>query len=256
MSLGKRSDKAFEAALPVAMLRGEVMFFEKRPGSCFDFLVSGPGGTSAICVERALCIHGTAAGIAATYAGTIARMNASPLMPGFLRELWLWSPWGTMRYFRVESAGIIELNLIGAVRSPLVKGALAGVKRPRYRKSRKKSGEAAAMAPASGPEGSPATADGAQTPGTPGPAPGGNSVREPAPVRYLRKKAKEKEAREKEAQEKEGKEKARARLPADGCEPAMEEVPAIARDPATGEVPIIPRNPAQGEEPTKVDVSP
>ena len=174
------------------MMRGEVMFLEQRPGSCFDIFVSGPFGTSAICVGRALRIHGTAAEIAQERAGMLARMSASPLAPGISRELWLWAPWGTMRYFRLEDAGIVELDFAGAVRIPLVKGALAGAMRPRYRKSRKKSG-AGALPPGPGTGQSPGP-DGVPPPGISesAPAPTGKDVREPAPVRYLRKKAKEK----------------------------------------------------------------
>lgn len=252
MSRRRRSELALDAALPVAMMRGEVMFLEQRPGSCFDIFVSGPFGTSAICIGRALRIHGTAAEIAQERAGMLARMSASPLAPGISRELWLWAPWGTMRYFRLEAAGIVELDFAGAVRIPLVKGALAGAMRPRYRKSRKKSG--AAVAPAPGPEVPPGSAEGAQAPGTPGPgpAPAGKGVREPAPVRYLRKKAKEKEAREKEAREKQAKkeaeEKALAGTPAGGGEPAANEMPVTRVDPAKGHVPPAAANPA-GEDP-------
>ena len=70
------------------------MFLEKRPGSCFDFLVSGPVGTSAIRVDRALRIHGSLDLIAAEHAGTLARISAAALTPGISRELWLRSPWG------------------------------------------------------------------------------------------------------------------------------------------------------------------
>ena len=209
MSRGKRSYRALDAAIPVAMMRGEVMFLEQRPGACFDFLVSGPAGTSAIRVDRALRIHGSLAEIAVYRSETLARISAAALAPGISREFWLWSPWGTMRYFRVEGEAITELDRLGAVRAPLVKGPLAGALRPRWRKSRKKSGSAT-LQPAPGPgqssaagnlqqsvpgpEQSPGPADLPRPPGAPGPAPApaGSGVREPAPVRYLRRTAGEK----------------------------------------------------------------
>ena len=202
MSRGPRSKKAFEAAIPVARMRGEVMFFERWPGSCFDLMACGPAGPGAIRSERALRIHGSPAQIAADHAGTIDRMNAAALPPGISRELWLWSPWGTMRYFRIESTAITELDMLGNVRSPLVKGALAAKKRPRRGKDRKKT-KRPVPAPGAGPEQQPETGNlqpaDAAVPGTVGmpqppttspspPAPAGTGGREPAPARYLRKR--------------------------------------------------------------------
>jgi hypothetical protein len=203
MSRGQRSGRALEAAVPVAHMRGEVMFLERRPGTCFDLLTSGPAGTSAIRVERALRIHGSLAEIAAGYTVTLARISAAALAPGIARELWLWSPWGTMRYFRVENEAITELDRLGVVRVPLAKGSLAGAMRPRWRKSRKKSG---GPSPGPGSEQPPAAGD--PLPPVPGPgqspgkgsgpplvrsqAPVGDDQREPAPVRYLRRRAREK----------------------------------------------------------------
>ncbi len=200
---GPRSARALDAAMPVAHRRGEVMFFEQRTGSCFDFMTPGPAGPAAIRVERALRIHGSLAGIARDYADTIDRMNAAVLPPGFSRELWLWAPWGTMRFFRIESATITELDMLGSLRAPLVKGALAGKKRPRWRKSRKKTG--LPMQPTAAVPEEPLTAGEngpapgmvpAATTGTPSPAPGtpaptAGIVREPAPIRYLRHRAAE-----------------------------------------------------------------
>jgi hypothetical protein len=186
VSRGPRSERALAAAEPVAWMRGEVMFLEQRPGTCFDFMVSGPAGNSAIRVERALCIHGSLTVIAARHAGTIDRICAAALAPEISRELWLWAPWGTMRYFRIDGTAITELDRLGVVRAPLVKGALAGTMRPRWKKSKKKSGSTG-LPPAPGPERSPGTGPGPQQPGTPGTT--GKSGREPAPVRYLRRRA-------------------------------------------------------------------
>jgi len=200
MSHGPRSKKAFEAAIPVARMRGEVMFFERGPGSCFDLMAWGPAGPGAIRCERALRIHGSPAQIAADHAGTIDRMNAAALPPGISRELWLWAPWGTMRYFRIESTVITELDMLGNVRSPLVKGALANKKRPRRGKSSKKN-VSPVSAPRTGPEKQPDTGNllpaGTAEPGAGGipqppttspspPTPAGTSGCDPASVRYLR----------------------------------------------------------------------
>lgn len=206
MSRGPRSTRALEAALPIANRRGEVMFLGQQSGSCFDFITPGPSGPVAVRVDRALRIHGTPAGIAFSHAGSIDRMNAAALPAGLTRELWLWAPWGTMRFFRIEGALITELDMLGNVRQPLVKGALAGKMRPRWRKSRKKTGTTAEQS-SPGPVPDATAGASPETPGmvrpardvpagapspVPGvPAPAGNTVREPAPVRYLRLRAAE-----------------------------------------------------------------
>ena len=186
MSKGPRSDRALEAALPVASKRGEVMILEKHPGSCFDFLVSGPPGTSAVQVIRVPHIHGTLAGIAAEHTARIARICAAPLTFGITRELWFWSPWGTMRFFRIAGLPLTELDLLGNVRDTLVKGSGSGSLRSRWRKSRKRSARHSASHI---PQPAPDTGEEAQSSGPTEPGPAG--VREPAPARFLRRKARE-----------------------------------------------------------------
>jgi hypothetical protein len=191
MKRGPRSDRALKAAFAVAQMRGEVMFFERRQGTCFDFMTTGLLGTSAVRVERALRIHGSLVEIAAANADTITRIGATALAPDISRELWLWSPWGTMRYFRIEGAVINELDLFGRVRAPLVKGARAASLQPRWKKSRKKSVSPALQTFGPGQDpgaGISLTPDGGTVPV---PAPGSNNGPEPAPVRYLRRRAAE-----------------------------------------------------------------
>ncbi|NMB79402.1 MAG: hypothetical protein GYA23_09965 [Methanomicrobiales archaeon] len=193
MSRGPRSPRALAAALPVAQVRGELMLLEKRPGTCFDFLVSGPATTSVIRVDRALRIHGTPAEIASGFSDTISRISAASLAPDISRELWLWSPWGTMRYFRIEGVDITELDPLGNVRMPLVKGACAGAGQFRHKTSRKKTGCPTFPLQPSGPAPDTGVAMIPQPSGiasaAPGPATGSGT--EPAPIRYLKHRAKE-----------------------------------------------------------------
>jgi hypothetical protein len=200
MSRGRRSDRARAAAVPVAAMRGEVLFLNRRPDTCFDFIISGPSGTSAVRVGRALRIHGSLLEIAAEYTDTLDRIRAAALTFGMAREFWLWSPWGTMRYFRINGPLISELDLLGNERLPLVKGSLKGTMRPRWRKRGKKS---RGRVPESGPEectdpgGDPSAPGSGEMTGrvsktgpeseTP-PAPAGKIVHEPAPVRFLRRR--------------------------------------------------------------------
>jgi hypothetical protein len=55
-------------------------------------------------------------------------LRSAALSPGITREFWLWSPYGTMRFFRVEDDGLIELDRQGELLKPLVPGLAGGKK--------------------------------------------------------------------------------------------------------------------------------
>lgn len=116
------SAKAVDAAIKVAQIRGEVKLFQKTPGNPFDFLISGPGGSAEICARRTRRLHGSLAEIADDYGEPLALISAATPSPGISHEFWLWSPYGTMRFFRVVGSVLTELDRLGMVRNPLVAG--------------------------------------------------------------------------------------------------------------------------------------
>ena len=116
MSRGPVPEKAFAAALRAAAARGHVMLFKRERGSTADLMVSGGGILAIIRVLSAPRIHGTPAEIAAEYYGAIALLRTHPAGGPVSLELWLCSRYGVLRFFRVNSDGIVELGADGRVK--------------------------------------------------------------------------------------------------------------------------------------------
>ncbi len=113
MSRGIPSQKALDAALPFAQARGEVMFFRQDPGTPCNFLINYAGGGVVVRIRRTRRLHCTMHEIAAQNIESLDLLRSAARSPGITREFWLWSPYGTMRFFRVEDAGLIELDRQG-----------------------------------------------------------------------------------------------------------------------------------------------
>jgi hypothetical protein len=123
MSHGFPSQKALDAALPVAQVRGEVMFFRQDPGIPGNFLINHAGGQVIVRIRRTRRLHGTIPGIEAQNIESLDLLRTATLSPGISREFWFWSPYGTMRFFRVEGDGLIELGRQGEPLKPPVPGS-------------------------------------------------------------------------------------------------------------------------------------
>jgi hypothetical protein len=128
MSRGLPSQKALDAALPVAQARGEVMFFRQDPGTPCNFLINYAGGGAVVHIRRSRRLYCTISEIIAQNIEPLDRLRLAVLSPGITREFWLWSPYGTMRFFRVEDTGLIELDRQGKPLKPTASGFTAGKK--------------------------------------------------------------------------------------------------------------------------------
>ena len=143
MSRGIPSQKALDAALPVAQARGEVMFFRQDPGTPCNFLINYPGGGAVVQIRRSRRLYCTIPEIIAQNIEPLDRLRSAVLSPGITREFWFWSPYGTMRFFRVEDAGLIELDRQGEPLKPPAAGFSAGKKSYRQKNPVQKSGNPA-----------------------------------------------------------------------------------------------------------------
>jgi len=113
MSRGFPSQKALDASLPIAQARGVVIFFRQDHGTPGDFQINGPGDNVVVRVKRTRRIHCTIPEITIQNSELIALLRTAILSPGTSREFWLWSPYGTMRFFRVENACLVEQDRHG-----------------------------------------------------------------------------------------------------------------------------------------------
>lgn len=113
MSRGFPSKKALEAALPLAQVRGQVIFFRKDAQAPGDFMIIGPGGIIVVRVKRTRQLHVTLSAVEIQQRETLALLRSADLVSEILRELWLWCPFGSMRFFRVENKSLVELDRHG-----------------------------------------------------------------------------------------------------------------------------------------------
>ena len=115
MSRGPLPSKGFDAALPVARARGHVEYFRRMRGTTANLMVSGSGILSIIRIQNAPRLYGTLAEIAREFYDAIARLRVHPAGGPVSRELWLYSRYGMLRFFRVLDDGIVELGADGNV---------------------------------------------------------------------------------------------------------------------------------------------
>jgi len=113
MSRGPQPLKAKEAALPVAERRGLVQRYQHRRGNICDFSIMSPGLVSFVCTVRLILLSSGPEDILHDYAKVIGRLRFIASSPAISRELWLHTPRGAWRFFRVLDDSIIELDCHG-----------------------------------------------------------------------------------------------------------------------------------------------
>lgn len=186
MRRDRQSAKAVDAAIKIAQIRGEVKLFRQTPGNPFDIFISGPGGGAAICARRARCLHMSLAEIAIEYGEPLARIIAAAQTPGISHEFWLWSPYGSLRFFRIAGLVLIELDRLGMMRNPVVSFTMQG------RSGGAKGSVDAVPGKNITQEKLPDTPVTPQSSGSsPAPPPGPATEREPHYIRYLRRRNRE-----------------------------------------------------------------
>jgi hypothetical protein len=115
MSRGPQPSRGFDAALPVARARGHVEHIRRMRGNTADLMVSGGGILAIIRLQNAPRLYGTIAEIAREFYDAIARLRLYPAGGPVSRELWLYSRYGVLRFFRVLDDGIVETEADGKV---------------------------------------------------------------------------------------------------------------------------------------------
>jgi hypothetical protein len=115
MIRGPLPSRGFDAALPVARARGHVEHFRRMRGNTADLMVSGSGILAIVRLQNAPRLYLTLAEIALEYYDAIARLRLHPAGSPVSRELWLYSRYGVLRFFRVPDDGIVEIGADGKI---------------------------------------------------------------------------------------------------------------------------------------------
>jgi len=129
MKRGPEPVKGYDAAIPAALRRGRVMRFRTSPGYVGSFMFYGNGLIVLVSLRLARRLfHVTPAAISAEYAGPIAGLCTIPCGGPVSRELWLYSRYGALRFFRVGGDGsLTEVDRDGV---PFVDGKPVGSIQP------------------------------------------------------------------------------------------------------------------------------
>ena len=117
MTRGRPPQKALDDALPIAKNRGRLMqFADGPPPFVYDFLFMGDERICCAWVKRSRHIRGTPGEMEAQFSEAVATCRQVPAPADLTREIWFWSPYGTFRFFRIEEAGLIEIDRNGRER--------------------------------------------------------------------------------------------------------------------------------------------
>ena len=121
--------KGFDVAIPVALRRGRVMHFRSSTAYVSEFLFYGNGLLVMVSLRLARKLfHATLNEISAEYADAIAGLCTIPCGGPVSRELWLYSRYGALRFFRVGAdGGLEEIDRDGV---PFVNGKPVGTSLP------------------------------------------------------------------------------------------------------------------------------
>jgi len=113
MKRGPLPEKAIELAIPFALARGFLIFCRRTRGSICDLMILSPGRTTLVALARTKHLHGSLAQMAAELSGTVAGLRMVPPEPGRVFEIWACNYYRTLRFFRVECVGLVEIDRDG-----------------------------------------------------------------------------------------------------------------------------------------------
>jgi hypothetical protein len=113
MTRGRPPQKGLDVAIPIAQERGMVMDFRQTSENLCEFVIIGNGCLAMVRVRKARRLHGPINEIEADFSGAITQARTIPCGGPVSRELWLYSRYVVMRFFRVEETGLAELDRHG-----------------------------------------------------------------------------------------------------------------------------------------------
>ena len=121
MTRGRPPRQSQKDATPIAGKRGEVWPYQPKSGSACDFTIMSPGRVAFVCVKHIRRLRCTTVELTRTFPETIMTLRLIASSPAISRELWIRSPKGVWRFFRIGDESFTELGTDGA---PLTAGAV------------------------------------------------------------------------------------------------------------------------------------
>jgi hypothetical protein len=119
MTRGRPPLQAQKDAVPIAGKRGEVWSYQPKSGTPCDFTIISPGRIAFVCVKHIRRLRCTTNELVRKFSETIMVLRLIAHSPVISRELWICSPKGVWRFFRINDESFIELGMDGA---PLTAG--------------------------------------------------------------------------------------------------------------------------------------
>lgn len=138
MTRGRPPQKGLDVAIPIAQERGKVMEFRQSSENLCEFLIIGNGCLAVVRVRKARRLHGTIVDVETDFSDTVIQARTIPCGGPVSRELWLYSRFCVMRFFRIMDTGLTEIDRYGLpfVTTPLEPAVPAPTAPPAGRVSR------------------------------------------------------------------------------------------------------------------------
>jgi len=114
MTRGRPPLQAQKDAVPIAGKRGEVWPYQPKSGSTCDFTIMSPGRVAFVCVKHIRRLRCTPVELIRKFSETITALQLIVDSPVISRELWITSPKGVWRFFRINNESFTELGNDGA----------------------------------------------------------------------------------------------------------------------------------------------
>jgi hypothetical protein len=115
MTRGRQPLIALREAGQIARKRGEVRHFAHEPGMICHFVIYCMFLTAHVRIKRVSRLRCPLSVIEREAADALTTLRAIAPGPGISRELWVYLPRGSFRFFRVTETGLVALDRDGVV---------------------------------------------------------------------------------------------------------------------------------------------
>jgi hypothetical protein len=122
MTRGRPPLRAQKDAAPVARKRGEVWPYQPKSGTPCDFTIMSPGHVAFVCVKHIRRLRCTIIELQRKFSETIMALRLIASSPLISSELWICSPKGAWRFFRINDESLLELGTDGTPLTTAIMG--------------------------------------------------------------------------------------------------------------------------------------